>query len=117
LELGATVADMGGYQGHGSVAHPHSLPLTWAVITLGGVLLNTEGKRFSNEMRGYSEHGSEVAAQPGHIAWDIFDARGDEAAMGFYDYREIRKLGAVKTAQNLAELAEITGLPLDAVQA
>lgn len=117
LELGASLADMGGYQGHGSVAHPHSLPLTWAVIAKGGVLLNTQGERFSNEMRGYSEHGSEVAAQPGHVAWDIFDARGEEAAMGFYDYREIRKLGAVKTAQTLEELAGLTGLPLSAVKA
>ncbi|MGI6855596.1 FAD-dependent oxidoreductase [Mesorhizobium sp. 1B3] len=117
LALRAAIADMGAYQGHGSVAHPHSLPLTWAVITKGGVLVNTEGRRFSNEMRGYSEHGAEVAAQPGHIAWDIFDSRGEEAAMGFYDYREIRKLGAVKTANTLEELAGVTGLPFEALKA
>lgn len=116
LALGATVADMGAYQGHGSVAHPHSLPLTWAVITLGGVLFNIEGKRFSNEMRGYSEHGSEVAAQPGHVAWDVYDARGHEAAMGFYDYREIHKLGAVKTAESVAELAAIMGVDAKLLQ-
>jgi len=115
-ELGAAVADMGAYQGHGSVAHPHSLPLTWAVITKGGILLNTDGCRFSNEMRGYSEHGAEVAAQPGHIAWDIFDSAGDDEAMGFYDYREIRKLGAVKTANTLEELAAVTGLPYEALK-
>lgn len=117
LGLGAAVADMGGYQGHGSVAHPHSLPLTWAVITLGGVLLNAEGRRFSNEMRGYSEHGAEVAAQPGHFAWDIFDARCEAAALGFHDYREIRKLGAVKSAGTIEELARLTGLPAEAVKA
>ena len=117
LELGATVADMGAYQGHGSVAHPHSLPLTWAVITKGGVLVNVEGRRFSNEMRGYSEHGAEVAAQPGHFAWDIYDARGEEAALGFHDYHEIRKLGAVKSADTLEELASVTGLPLEALRA
>lgn len=117
LDLGAAVADMGAYQGHGSVAHPHSLPLTWAVITKGGVLLNVEGRRFSNEMRGYSEHGAEVAAQPGHFAWDVYDARGEEAALGFHDYREIRKLGAVRTADTLEELASVTGLPLDALRA
>lgn len=116
LELGATVADMGAYQGHGSVAHPHSLPLTWAVITLGGVLFNIEGKRFSNEMRGYSEHGSEVAAQPGHVAWDVYDARGHEAAMGFYDYREIHKLGAVKMADTVEDLAAIMGVDAKLLQ-
>jgi fumarate reductase flavoprotein subunit len=117
MALGAAVADMGGYQGHGSVSHPHSLPLTWAVITKGGILVNTTGERFSNEMRGYSEHGAEVAAQPGHIAWDIFGASGHEAAEGFYDYREIRKLGAVKMANTREELSAVTGLPLDKLEA
>ncbi|MCL7466587.1 FAD-dependent oxidoreductase [Phaeovulum sp. NW3] len=115
--LGAALADMGAYQGHGSVAHPHGLPLTWAVITKGGVLINADGRRFSNEMRGYSEHGAEVAAQPGHVAWDIFDDRGEQEAIGFHDYREIRKLGAVKTASTLDELAAATGLPLAALRA
>jgi fumarate reductase flavoprotein subunit len=112
MAMGAAVADMGAYQGHGSVAHPHSLPLTWAVITKGGVLINRDGKRFSNEMRGYSEHGAEVAAQPDHFAWDIFDTSGDEAASQFHDYREICKLGAVKKANSLGELAVVTALTL-----
>lgn len=116
LQIGAALADMGSYQGHGSVAHPHALPLTWAVITKGGILLNTQGQRFSNEMRGYSEHAAEVAAQPDHIAWDIYDAKGDEAGMDFYDYREIRKLGAIKTANSLEELASVTGLPLATIR-
>ncbi|WP_416408960.1 FAD-dependent oxidoreductase [Agrobacterium rosae] len=115
-QIGAALADMGAYQGHGSVAHPHALPLTWAVITKGGILLNTQGQRFSNEMRGYSEHAAEVAAQPEHIAWDIYDSKGDEAGMGFYDYREIRKLGAIKTANSLEELATVTGLSLAAIR-
>lgn len=117
LELGAGVADMGAYQGHGSVAHPHSLPLTWAVITKGGILINSEGQRFSNEMRGYSEHGAEVAAQPGHVAWDIFGEAGYAEAVGFHDFREISKLGAVKKAKSLDELASLTGLSLDRLQA
>lgn len=116
LQIGAALADMGAYQGHGSVAHPHALPLTWAVITKGGILLNTQGHRFSNEMRGYSEHAAEVAAQPDNIAWDIYDAKGEEAAIGFHDYREIRKLGAVKTANSLEELASVTGLSLAAIR-
>jgi fumarate reductase flavoprotein subunit len=117
LDLGAALADMGAYQGHGSVAHPHSLPLTWAVMTKGGILVNAEGQRFSNEMRGYSEHGAEVAAQPGHVAWDIYNSQGHEAAMQFHDYRSIHALGAVKKASSLDELAHLTGLLLSALQA
>lgn len=115
--LGAALGDMAAYQGHGSVAHPHSLPLTWATITLGGVLINLHSKRFSNEMIGYSEHGAIVAGQPEHLAWDIYDSRGHEAAMGFHDYRELNKLGAIKTARDLAELAALTGLDLPTLEA
>ncbi len=117
LALGAAVADMDAYQGHGSVAHPHSLPLTWAVITQGGILVSRDGQRFSNEMLGYSEHGARVAAQPGGIAWDIFDARAETVGMEFHDFREVAKLGAIKRADTLADLAAVTGVPLDALTA
>ena len=116
-ELGAVSRDLGAYQGHGSVAHPHSLPLTWAVITQGGVLFNHEGKRFSNEMLGYSEHASRVAAQPGGIAWDVFDARAEAVGAEFHDFREVARLGAIRTAGSVAELAAVTGMPAEALAA
>ncbi|MCP8939457.1 FAD-dependent oxidoreductase [Alsobacter sp. SYSU M60028] len=114
--LGAALGDMGSFQGHGSVAHPHGLPLTWAVITQGGIQVNLNGERFANEMRGYSEHAEEVIKQPGRVAWDIFDERCEKPALGFHDYREIKKLGAIKRADNLEELAALTELPLEALR-
>ena len=35
--LGAQLADMSGYQGHGSVATPHNILISWAVIMQGGI--------------------------------------------------------------------------------
>ncbi len=113
--LGAALGDMGSYQGHGSVAYPHGLPLTWAVMTQGGFQVNLEGVRFADEMRGYSEHAEEVIRQPQHLAWNIYDERCEQPAIAFHDYKEITKLGAVKRAQTVEELAEITGLPLSAL--
>ena len=109
--LGAEAADLGSYQGHGSVPRPHSAPLTWAVITLGGFQVNLEGKRFANEMRGYSEHAEEVLRQPERVAWDIYDARCEAPALAFHDYREFVRLGAIKSAGSVDELAAVTGLP------
>jgi fumarate reductase flavoprotein subunit len=114
--LGAALGDMGSYQGHGSVAYPHGLPLTWAVITQGGFQVNLEGRRFANEMRGYSEHAEEVIKQPGRLAWDIYDIRCEKPALAFHDYREIAKLGAVKRATSIEELATATGLPAAALK-
>jgi fumarate reductase flavoprotein subunit len=115
--LGAVAADLGAYQGHGSVPRPHSAPLTWAVVTLGGFQVNAEGRRFANEMRGYSEHAEEVLRQPGRFAWAIYDARCEAPALAFHDYAAFRQLGAIKEASDLAELARVTGLPETALAA
>ncbi len=109
--MGAATADMGAYQGHGSVAHAFGLPLTWAVVTGGGVQVNLDGERFANEMRGYSEHAVEVLKQPGRTAWSLYDARCERPALGFEEYRQLVALGAVKRAGSVAGLAQTTGLP------
>jgi len=116
MELGAGTADLGGFQGHGSVALPHNIPMTWAVITRGGIQVNVRGERFANEMRGYSEHAEEVLRQPEQFAWDIFDAECETSAVGFHDYRRILELGGVKSAATVEELAGVTGLPLEALR-
>ncbi len=91
--LGAATADLGAYQGHGSVAAAFGLPLTWAVVTGGGIQVNATGERFANEMRGYSEHAVEVLRQPGRVAWSVYDARCEAPALGFEEYRQLRALG------------------------
>ena len=47
--LGASLRFMSGYQGHGSVAHPHGILITWAVIMEGGFQVDATGRRFSDE--------------------------------------------------------------------
>jgi fumarate reductase flavoprotein subunit len=67
--LGAESLHLGAYQGHGNVAHPEGILITWAVITEGGIQVNTDGDRFWDESQGYSEAARAVLAQPGGIAW------------------------------------------------
>ncbi len=47
--LGAQLAHLGCYQGHGSVATPHNILITWAAMMLGGIQVNSEGRRFCDE--------------------------------------------------------------------
>ncbi len=108
-DLGAGLAQMGSYQGHGSVAHPHGALVTWALMMDGGIQVNTDGARFSNEHEGYSEQSVKVLAQPGGIAWNIYDRRLHEMGLGFEDYRGAAESGAVREAGNLEELAAIIG--------
>ncbi|MDN2567187.1 FAD-dependent oxidoreductase [Aquibium sp. A9E412] len=109
--LGAATRHLSGYQGHGSVAHPHGILISWALMMEGGIQVNAEGRRFSNEHGGYSEQAVAVLGQPGGIAWAVFDARLDAFAEGFADYRAARAAGAVREAADVAGLAAATGLP------
>ncbi len=107
--LGAATRHLGSYQGHGSVCHPHGILLSWALMMEGGVQLNAEGKRFSNEHDGYSEQARRVLQQPGAIAWNIFDSRLRGLVSDFEDFRRAEKHGAILKADNLPELAKIIG--------
>ncbi|MCB1312959.1 MAG: FAD-dependent oxidoreductase [Sedimentitalea sp.] len=115
--LGAGLAHLGAYQGHGNVAHPHGILITWAVITEGGVQVNLSGQRFWDESQGYSEAARAVLSQPEGQAWTIFDARIAAIARQFADFRAAEAQGAIRTAGTLAELAEVTGLPAEALRA
>ena len=115
--LGAAIRHPGAYQGHGNVAHPHGILITWAVIMEGGCQVNLHGQRFWNEAQGYSEAARAVLAQPDGQAWAIFDRRIAAVARQFQDFRDAEAQGAVKTAASLAELAQVTGLPADALGA
>jgi len=111
--LGAELACPGAYQGHGSVATPHNILITWAVIMQGGIQVNKQGRRFCDETRGYSEQAAEVLRQPGRIAWDIFDAHIAGVARQFEDFRTAERTGAILTAESLGELAVAMRVPAD----
>lgn len=107
--LGARLADLGGYQGHGSWVVPHGTLMTWAVMTQGGVQVNTRGERFHDETQGYSEAAVKVLAQPDGIAWNVFDDRLLALARAFPDFREAEAAGALRSAPDAAALAKIVG--------
>ena len=116
LRLGAALADLGSYQGHGAVAVPYGKPVNWAVLTNGGYQVNQKGERFSNEVRGYSEQAVEVIAQPGGTAWNIYDEAREQPIRGFKDYEEIESLGGIRKATSLRELAARMSVPADALE-
>lgn len=115
--LGAGLVDLSGHQGHGSVAVPHGILLTWATMTEGGFQLNEHGQRFSDESRGYSEQAAAVLAQSGGIGWSIFDERIAAIARQFEDFRMLEAGGGVVRADTVEALASKLGLPAAATAA
>ena len=111
--LGAELAHLSGYQGHGSVATPHNILITWAVVMQGGFQVNGEGRRFCDESRGYSEQAADVLRQPGGIAWDVFDARIAGIARQFEDFQAAERGGAILSADSVESLAVAMRVPVE----
>ncbi len=108
-QLGARLADLGGYQGHGSWATPQGALISWAVMMDGGVQINAAGRRFHDETQGYSEAAVHVLAQPGGVAWNVFDGRTLALARGFPDFVQAEAGQALKTCADAAALAALIG--------
>lgn len=107
--MGARLRDLGGYQGHGSWVTPQGALMSWAVMMEGGVQLDCEGRRFHDETQGYSEAAVRVLAQPGGIAWNLFDAPLLALARGFPDFCEAEAAGALRRCESVAALADCIG--------
>lgn len=115
--LGAGLRDLPGHQGHGSVAVPHGILITWATISEGGFQVNLDGRRFHDESTGYSEAAAPVVAEREQRAVTIFDARIAGIARQFADFRDAEAQGAIVPADDMATLAARMGLPADALEA
>jgi len=115
--LGAALADMHAYQGHGGLAAGHAIPILWPLIMEGGFQVNAHGSRFSDEAQGYSEQAVKVLAQPGHVAWSVMDQRLHDLMMKFDDFQQAVSAGAVIRGGDVSTLAQAIGVPAAALQA
>lgn len=115
LQLGAELADMGAYQGHGSWAVPQGSLISWALMMEGGIQINRFGARFHDETQGYSEAAVQVLNQPDSVAWNVFDNQLLHFAQDFPDFVAAQAAGAVKSAANSESLSAIVGCPVIAL--
>jgi len=111
LQLGAELADMGAYQGHGSWAIPQGSLISWALMMEGGIQINRFGARFHDETQGYSEAAVQVLNQPDGVAWAVFDNQLLQFAQDFPDFVAAQAAGSVKSAANAESLSAIVGCP------
>ena len=110
-QMGARLADMGAYQGHGSWAMPQGALVSWGLMMEGAIQINQNGDRFHDETQGYSEAATHVLAQPGGLAWNLFDDPILRFAQDFPDFRDAQAAGAVRTSDDLGQIAQWVGCP------
>jgi fumarate reductase flavoprotein subunit len=114
LELGAAVADMASYQGYGALAYPQLQLFNYTYVIDGGIMVNSDGKRFSDEMADVSGQGVNVLRQPGGIAFIIFDDALHHKYKDLIETKNAMELNAVKFGKDAYALAAQLGIPGEA---
>ena len=74
-EIGADTVDMEQIQLHPTVYQETGLLVSESVRSMGGILVNSEGKRFTNDMSTRDAVSAAELEQPGAYAYIIFDQR------------------------------------------
>jgi fumarate reductase flavoprotein subunit len=112
LELGAAVADMTAYQGLGTLADPQQIIVPHPLMIEGGFLVNARGERFTHELANISGMCVPVLEQPGGVAWVVFDERRNQDCLAHsVEQRQLREVGAIRSAASWAELELLCQLP------
>jgi fumarate reductase flavoprotein subunit len=116
-QLGAALADMGAYQGYGMLTDPQGVSVPPGVVVEGGLLVNAQGRRFVDEMADIAGIMHPVLAQPGGVAWVIFDGAIEARCAYVPETQLLMDLNAAKCADTLPALAKAMGVETSALEA
>jgi succinate dehydrogenase/fumarate reductase flavoprotein subunit len=115
MELGGAVADMAAFQGYGALQAESGILVNYNLVMEGGIQVNREGRRFSNELEDISGQSLKVLAEPGGQAWVVYDERLHRSNQRWHEYGLLQQTGMIREADNVHALAHLTGLPADAL--
>ena len=112
-KIGAATVDMNQIQAH-PTASPDGTLISESVRGDGGILVNAEGRRFTNELLTRDVVSANELKQPGKFAWIIWDEATRKTAKLMDSYK---KLGLTVEGNTVAELARAINVPADALEA
>ena len=107
--LGAALSNIGAYQGYAAVSDPHGSLLSWTTIEMGGIIVNSAGRRFGDESAGYSGFTPNVMAESAP-RYAIFDQKMHDVAALEEEFVELARLGGFKSADTPLALAKLLAL-------
>lgn len=114
-KLGAAFVDMDQIQTHPTVVETTGVMVTEAVRGNGAVLINTQGKRFCDELGTRDVVSAAILKQPTGHAFMFFDEDVRKSLKAIEGY--IKKPGMVIQGRTLDEVAKNMGVPADALKA
>jgi fumarate reductase flavoprotein subunit len=109
-QLGAACADMAAYQGYAMLTDPQAVSVPPGVLFEGGVLVNALGRRFVHETHDIAGMMLDVVAQPGGVAWVIYDADIEARCAHIPESQQLAALRAARAGDDAARLAQAIGV-------
>ncbi|WP_298199416.1 FAD-dependent oxidoreductase [Novosphingobium sp.] len=109
--LGAALGDMGAYQGYAMLTDPQGISVPPGVPISGGILVNVEGRRFTDELADIAGMVHPVMAQPGDHVWVVYDRRIEQLAEYIPEMQALLELRAAKQADSIEGLAAAIDVP------
>lgn len=113
VAVGADTVDMKQIQLHPTVYQETGLLVSESVRSMGGILVNAEGRRFTNDMSTRDAVSNAELEQPGSYAYIIFDQR---VVNDLHSTQKYINSGLTVSADTYEELAKLMGLEGAAVQ-
>ncbi len=106
--IGAEVRNMSAYQGYAPISFETKKSLGQTMLDKGGILVNSDSRRFLDERTGYSNLAAAIVNQKDAYAWMIFDAKianAQETTINAW-----KEAGILIQGNTVEELASATGL-------
>ena len=114
-KVGAALGDMGSYQGYAMLADPCGISTPPNVLIEGGIILNANGERFTDESKDIAGMVLPLSEQPDGFGWVVIDENIHQKCAHIPDFQELIQLGAVRQVRDVNELSAMSGLPADEV--
>lgn len=106
-EIGASMTDIDWVQAHPTVGKDSRILISETVRGVGAIMVNTDGKRFINELTTRDRASDAILKQKDQYAWLVFDEQLVEKKKMVRGYEH---LGMLSKANSIEELAKITGM-------
>ncbi len=106
-ELGAGVKAMNTYQGYAPISYNTHTPIEQSFLNEGGMLVNADGSRFTNEYQGYSPLATAIVNQPDSYAYMIWDQKIQDKDFPSLEVIEEDEIIEADTIEELAEKLDI----------
>jgi fumarate reductase flavoprotein subunit len=96
---------MAAYQGYAMLTDPQAISVPPGVLFEGGVLVNALGRRFVHETRDIAGMMLDVIAQPGGVAWVVYDADIEARCAHIPESQQLAALRAARSGDDAGALA------------